>query len=124
MKVIIAGSRGIRDYTVVEKAIASSGFTITELVSGTARGVDRLGEQWAEKYNIPIKKFPAAWREYGPKAGALRNREMGRYADALVAVWDGASPGTKNMILFMRDRLRKPTAITVVVSLSEVEDEL
>ena len=47
MKVIIAGSRGVEDYALVEEAVKQSGFDITEVVSGTARGVDLLGEHWA-----------------------------------------------------------------------------
>jgi hypothetical protein len=100
MKVIVAGSRDVIDYLIVEEAIRSSPFAndITEVVSGTARGVDRLGENYAKFNNIPIKRFPANWDKYGKRAGYLRNAEMAHYSDALVAVWDGVSPGTKHMI--------------------------
>ncbi len=30
--------------------------------------------------------------------GPVRNQKMAEYADALIAVWDGESRGTKNMI--------------------------
>lgn len=69
-----------------------------EIVSGTARGADRLGENCANKYNIPIKQFPADWYTHGKKAGHLRNEEMAKYATHLIAIWDGKSKGTKNMI--------------------------
>jgi hypothetical protein len=100
MRVVIAGSRSIKAFGVVERAILSSPFSgrITEVVSGTARGVDKLGERWAKENNIPIKFFPANWFEYGKGAGRLRNSEMAMYADALIAVWDGESRGTRNMI--------------------------
>lgn len=98
MKTIIAGSRNIAEYTTVEAGIDQLPLIITEVVSGTARGVDRLGEQWAEKNNIPVKKFPANWDKYGKRAGYLRNAEMAEYADALVAFWDGESKGTEHMI--------------------------
>ena len=71
---------------------------VTEVVSGTARGVDSLGEQWAKTQNIPIKRFPADWNTHGRAAGHIRNAEMANYAEALVALWDGQSRGTKNMI--------------------------
>ena len=45
MKVIIAGSRNISDYKLVVDTIQSSGYEITEVVSGTAVGPDQLGEQ-------------------------------------------------------------------------------
>lgn len=37
-------------------------------------------------------------------AGLKRNGRMADYGDALIAVWDGESPGTKNMIDQMRKR--------------------
>jgi hypothetical protein len=112
MRVIIAGSRSITAFGVVERAILSSPFSgkITEVISGTACGVDRLGERWAKENNIPIKLFPANWSEHGKGAGRLRNSEMAMYADALIAVWDGESRGTRNMIEAMQ-RLGKPRFI-------------
>ena len=47
------------------------------------------------------------WNRYGRKAGILRNRKMAKYADALIAVWDGLSRGTANMIAEM-EALGKP----------------
>lgn len=98
MKTIIAGSRTISDLAIVEKAVFDSGFKITEVVSGGARGVDNLGEKYAANNNLPLKLFRADWKRLGKSAGYVRNREMAGYAAALVAVWDGESKGTKNMI--------------------------
>jgi hypothetical protein len=55
MKTIIAGSRDITDYNVVKAAVKAAGFTITEVVSGAARGVDSLGEEYARRHSIHIK---------------------------------------------------------------------
>lgn len=94
MKVIIAGSRGITDMLLLETAIARSGFTITEVVSGKAQGVDTLGELWANNNNIPVSAFAAKWKIYGKKrAGKVRNLEMSEYGQALIAVWDGVESG-------------------------------
>lgn len=103
MKVIIAGSRSVQNYDIVKQAIEDSGFLpqITEVVSGTARGVDRLGERWAKENGISVRFFPANWKKYGKKAGMIRNAEMAEYADALIAIWDNESPGTANMIRTM-----------------------
>jgi hypothetical protein len=101
MKTIIAGSRGISDFATVSQAIVASKFEITEVVSGTARGVDLEGEAWASLNEVPIKRFPAEWNKdgiYDPGAGYKRNKQMALYADALIAVWDGKSAGTRNMI--------------------------
>ena len=98
MKTIIAGSRNIKNISIIYQTVYESGFDITEVVSGTARGVDKLGEQWATENNIPIKRMPANWNLYGKSAGPIRNNEMADYADALIAIWDGKSKGTKWMI--------------------------
>ena len=103
MKVIIAGSRDITDYNIVYEAVNNSGVApyITEIVSGGARGVDKLGELYAKNNNIPVKIFLADWNTYNKSAGYKRNLEMGNYADYLIAVWNGESKGTKHMIDIM-----------------------
>lgn len=108
MKAIIAGSREITDYARVVAAIEASGWAaqITEVVSGHAIGVDRLGERWAKERGIPIKEFEvtvADWKHLGKRAGCVRNREMAQYAaqfpgSALILVWDGQSTGSANML--------------------------
>jgi hypothetical protein len=100
MKTIIAGSRSMR-MCDVESAISAClwAFDITEVVSGCAQGADRCGERWADVWKIPIKRFPADWKTHGKAAGVIRNRQMAEYADALIAVYDGTSPGTAHMII-------------------------
>lgn len=102
MKTIIAGSRTITKYTHVAKAIddaqSKGGITITEVISGGADGVDRIGEEWAKKHRIPLRIVKADWRKHGKQAGILRNAEMAKHADALIAVWDSISKGTEHMI--------------------------
>lgn len=104
MKVIIAGTRDFHDYDVVCKAIANSWYEITEVVSGGATGVDALGERWGKERGLPVTVFPAQWQTYGKKAGPIRNAEMAEYADALVAVVSGPSPGTRGMIKISLER--------------------
>jgi hypothetical protein len=115
MKVIIAGSRDIINKQVLGAAIAESKWfeQLDEIVSGGARGVDSLGEGFAKEYNIPVKQFLADWDTYGKRAGYLRNIQMADYADALIAVWDGKSKGTKHMIGCM-EKLNKSVFIYLV----------
>ena len=96
MKVIIAGSRDGCPNRMLDYAVAQSGFRITELVCGMARGVDQQAHAWATIIGLPIKEFPANWDAYGRGAGPRRNRQMAEYADALIALPGGA--GTKNMV--------------------------
>ena len=96
--VIIAGSRTIIDYDIVLEAIEESGYDITRVISGTAPGVDSLGELWAMKHGIPYDRMPANWNKYGKRAGFIRNKEMAMVADCAVVIWDGKSRGSSNMI--------------------------
>ena len=97
MKTIIAGSRNIIDYELVKQAIEESGFAITEVISGDARGVDQLGSRWANEKGIAVRHFPAQWEKQGRAAGHIRNGQMANVADALIAITTG-SPGTASMI--------------------------
>jgi hypothetical protein len=112
MKVVIFGSRSVEDFAVIEKAMHVSGLArlaknglLAEIVSGGARGVDKLGEQYARSRCIPYKIFPADWERYGKNAGYIRNTEMAKYADSGLALWDGQSRGTAHMIRQMEGRL-------------------
>jgi hypothetical protein len=98
MRTIIAGSRDINRAEVVFRAIERACFYITEVVSGHSGGVDLSGEDWARRNGVPVKLFKADWGLYGRSAGPRRNLQMAKYADALIAVWDGESRGTQNMI--------------------------
>lgn len=98
MRTIIAGSRHCTDEAAVLAAAEAAPWEITEVVCGGAPGVDSIGAKLARERNIPVTMFPADWNKHGRAAGPIRNRQMADYAQALVAVWDGLSPGTKNMI--------------------------
>ena len=98
MKVIIAGSRGITDFALMEQAVSESQFEITEVVSGGACGVDQLGERWAREHDVAIRQFLPDWHTHGKSAGFIRNDLMVKYADALIVLWDGASRGTKHTL--------------------------
>ena len=100
-KVIIAGSRTFNDYELLKNFADYKLKNIhdnIEIVSGGAKGADTLGEQYARERGYIIKVFPANWNEQGKAAGYIRNTEMARYADALIAFWDGKSRGTRHMI--------------------------
>lgn len=109
IRVIVAGSRTFIDYEFVEKMLKkyfkehNIHRSDVEIISGTARGADQLGEQFAEKYGLKLTKFPADWDNLGKKAGIMRNIEMVKYAienedNILFAFWDGQSRGTQHII--------------------------
>lgn len=121
MKTVIAGTRAICDYEVLKQAIAESGFTITRVISGDARGVDKLGVQWAKENDIPVDKFRPQWYDSNGNfqrwAGFNRNIDMAKVAEALIAVWDGQSKGTNQMINAATSR-----GLKVFVKIIEVPD--
>jgi len=115
MKIIIAGSRGFTNYNILKKYLDTiiENMDIEEIVSGGARGVDRLGERYAHENNITLKIFPAEWNTYGRSAGYKRNALMGNYADGVIAIWDGVSRGTKHMIDYMHKLNKKVTIFNI-----------
>src|SRR5574343_841092 len=98
MRTIIAGSRDCFDESELMSAIDACGWVPTVVISGAARGADRLGEQWSAKNMVPCERFPADWDRHGKSAGYRRNEQMAENAEALIALWDGESRGTKHMI--------------------------
>ena len=107
MRTIIAGSRSATNYNELISAMSQIDWRPTTVLSGTARGADRLGERWAKENNIPLEYYPAQWDIYGRSAGYRRNEEMARNAQALIALWDADSRGTKHMMdLALRYKLK------------------
>ena len=99
-KIIIAGSRDFSSFKTLENfcnTVIPSGVEVT-IISGGARGADRLGERYARKYNYSLQIYPAEWDVYGRAAGPIRNEQMASVATHLIAFWDGSSRGTQNMI--------------------------
>ena len=101
MKVIIAGSRGIDGddaISIISNACEESGFDATVIIHGCAAGVDTAAHAWARDNDLDVCRIPAEWDRYGKRAGPMRNLSMALVADALIAIWDGESRGTANMI--------------------------
>ncbi len=101
-KVIIAGGRDFDNYellkSTMDKLLSNKPKDDICIVCGKARGADTLGEYYAKERGYQIDYYPAQWDKYGTSAGFMRNCEMARESDALVAFWDGASKGTRHMI--------------------------
>lgn len=102
MRLIIAGSRGVvMAYKYIVESLEENNIDRNEIeciISGTARGVDKVGEDFAADNMIYCERYPADWDKHGKAAGYIRNTVMAENADALLAIWDGESRGTKHMI--------------------------
>ena len=100
IKVIIAGGRHFNDYNLLKQKLnyLLQNQKQVIIVSGKAKGADTLGETYAKEFGHLVEEYPADWDKYGKSAGYKRNTKMAMNATHLVAFWDGASKGTKNMI--------------------------
>lgn len=113
MILIISGSRGFHTDEYLDKldeAIRLSGFKPTRIIHGdNMQSVDRLARKWAKFHNIPDEGIAADWNEanrLGIPVGAMgpiRNGKLEKKGQALVAMWNGETPGTKDMI----DKIRR-----------------
>lgn len=116
-RLIIAGSRGITNKLIIAKAMTKFGknYGKYEVLSGLAKGVDSIARQLAIDSDIQVWDYTAEWEKEGKSAGYKRNKRMADDADALLAIWDGKSKGTKHMIdIAIKQRL-SPIIIHIVV---------
>lgn len=91
MKLLIVGSRGIKDFDL-NKYIPED----TDLIiSGGAKGVDSLAEKYADDRKISKLILRPNYKRYGRYAPLKRNEKMVELCDFALIIWDGVSSGTK-----------------------------
>ncbi len=124
MKLIIAGSRNIKcaqdilGTILLEITGLIGDGALKEIVDGGCRGVDRDAAKWAADYGTPSCHFFPDWAGYGKAAGPVRNQQMATYADALLAIWDGESKGTWDMI----ERADKHELKMLLITVGEIKE--
>ena len=111
MRIIIAGSREYNNYEeaakLIDKFIKDVNSSNVVIVSGGAKGADKIGEEYAARNGLDCVVYKANWGKYGKQAGIIRNGEMAKNADCLLAFWNGESRGTYNMINTAKKRKLK-----------------
>ncbi len=108
MKVAVIGSRNFKDYDRLKRILEL--YPIKVIVSGGASGADSLGEKYADEKGLQKEIYKPDWDLFGKSAGFLRNTTIIENCDMVVALWDGASKGTKDS-LSKAQTLRKTTLI-------------
>lgn len=105
MRVLVCGGRAFSDKRLVAKTLSplhrQRAFSV--LIHGGASGADEIAHLWAEFAGVPIERYPADWKQFGPAAGPIRNRQMlvdGK-PDLVVAFPGGR--GTANMVAQARE---------------------
>ena len=97
-RVAVVGSRGIgsadlRKYIPEDAAI---------ILSGGARGVDRLAEAYAREHGLGLEVLLPDYELFGKTAPLIRDRQIVDKADLVVAIWDGKSPGTRYTVEYAK----------------------
>ena len=116
MKLLICGSRPITAYNLLLEALKESGYKPTSLISGGSPGVDKLAERYAEETGLPITVVRPDYAKYkGKHASIIRNCEMVLACDAVLALWNGISRGTRFTFEYGKKK-NKPVYIKVVRS--------
>lgn len=126
MKLAIIGSRDFTNQALAEDAFTTYCCEFNEvtsqdtyesyhsrfdtIVSGGARGADSTGAEIARKWGLHLAEYLPDWDKYGKRAGFIRNEDIVKNADFVLAFWDGVSRGTGNSLSIAK-RLKKPTLI-------------
>ena len=77
-------------------------FKFSTIISGGARGADYIAKAFAKQYGFKYIEYPADWSKYGKRAGYLRNVDIVKNSDFIIALWDGKSRGTQHSINIAR----------------------
>lgn len=117
---LVVGSRSFCDYDLMVQKLDHllQNHKKIVIVSGGAKGSDKMAERYAHEHGYPTKIFPADWYSYGLSAGFIRNREMHQFLSrqkkrGVVAFWDGLSHGTQHSFL-LAEEFNNPLKLIMV----------
>ncbi len=102
-KIGIVGSRRRdtnEDFLKINNAFLLNFYEGDAIVSGGCpKGGDRFAEIIAEKYKVPITIYKPNWKKYGHGAGLIRNTDIAKESDILIAcVSEDRKGGTEDTI--------------------------
>lgn len=111
--IVVAGGREYENYPelsqrldkIISQLNIPPGMKVN-ILSGGARGADKLAERYAQEKGLGLEVYPADWEGQGLSAGMQRNSQMAEAGDVLVAFPGGS--GTENMIQQMTQDFGKP----------------
>lgn len=116
-RVLITGSRSHWEFDLIKAFCAEvvAMYPEAEFIHGGAAGVDCIaGYVLTNTFKKKVTKMPADWGERmadgtieHPDAGVVRNWQMVMKVQAVAALWDGESRGTKHAIAAAK-RMNRP----------------
>jgi len=97
----IVGSRNMKDKDLFNKTIKE--FVLEygipqRIVSGGAKGADKMGEAWGHKMKLPVTSFRSDWKQYKKAAGVMRNTDIVRECSHMIAFPSKSGRGTQDSI--------------------------
>lgn len=99
MRILVCGGRDFKDRDLMVKALKDyerqSNITI---IHGAASGADSMAHAWATAFKHKIESFPADWKQYGKRAGYIRNSQMLKEGKPDLVVAFPGGKGTQMMI--------------------------
>ena len=110
MRVAIVGSRNCENLKM-RHLLPYLPKECTHILSGGARGVDRLARDLAEYLHIAYTEYRPDYNTFGKGAPLIRNEKIVGNAQLVLAFWDFSSAGTRYTI---RHCLKKHIPVRVI----------
>lgn len=102
MRVLVTGGRDYKDKDKVWHELdllKERSSTPIVIIEGGATGADAFAAEWARLQGDDPDEYPAAWKQYGKAAGAIRNQQMlDEGKPDVVFAFQGGN-GTKDMVV-------------------------
>lgn len=73
-RILVCGGRDFQDGKLLADTLDKYQFSCC--ITGMAKGADSLAYWYAVIHKIPVLAFPADWKQYGKRAGFIRNTQM------------------------------------------------
>lgn len=96
MKTIVCGGRGYNDPGHVFRVLTELDPAPSMIIEGGASGADAWAKSWGMQNDVPLSTYYADWAKHGRAAGPIRNAEMLKVAERVVAFPGGK--GTADMV--------------------------
>ena len=111
MRVIVAGGPDYDGGAIsIEEVVKNSGLNVATVLSGGERGAGLAVERWAEAKGVELEVYLSDWKRHKYRASHVRNEEMAKDADAMIALWDGKNPTISHLMSLMEAK-KKPVYI-------------
>ena len=97
MRLGIVGPRDLYvSIELIHEAISRLDINPDCIVTGDATGIDACAVRYAKSHGLPYDDKKADWNKHGKSAGPIRNREVVKESDVILAIFDRSTDGTNS----------------------------